>query len=54
MVPEFDKVAFSLQPGQLSDVVKTQYGYHIIKVVDKKPASTKTLAEVRPQIEDQL
>jgi peptidyl-prolyl cis-trans isomerase D len=54
MVPEFDKVAFSLEPGQVSDVVKTQYGYHIIKVVDKKPASTKTLAEVRPQIEDQL
>ncbi len=54
MVPEFDKVAFSLAPGQISDVVKTQYGYHIIKVVDKKPAATKTLAEVRPQIEDQL
>lgn len=54
MVPEFDKVAFSLEPGQVSDLVKTQYGYHIIKVVDKKPAATKTLAEVRPQIEDQL
>jgi peptidyl-prolyl cis-trans isomerase D len=54
MVPEFDQVAFTLQPGQLSDLVKTQYGYHIIKVVDKKPATTKTLAEVRSQIEDQL
>jgi peptidyl-prolyl cis-trans isomerase D len=54
MVPEFDKVAFSLQPGQISDLVKTQYGYHIIKLVDKKPATTKPFAEVRAQIEDQL
>ncbi len=54
MVPEFDNVAFSLQPGQLSDLVKTQYGYHIIKVVDRKAASTKPLSEVRAQIEDQL
>jgi peptidyl-prolyl cis-trans isomerase D len=54
MVPEFDKAAFSLPIGQLSDLVKSNYGYHIIKVVDRKPASTKTLAEVRSQIEDQL
>ena len=54
MVPEFDKVAFSLQPGQISDVVKTQFGYHIIKVVEKKPASKRSLDEVKAQIEDQL
>src|SRR5215471_3893164 len=54
MVPEFDKVAFTLQPGQVSDVVKSQFGYHIIKVTDKRAAATKTLAEVRGQIEDQL
>jgi peptidyl-prolyl cis-trans isomerase D len=54
MVPEFDKVAFSLQPGQLSDVVKSQFGYHIIKVTGKKAAETKTLEQVRSQIEDQL
>src|SRR4029079_17395724 len=54
MVPEFDKVAFSLKPGEISDLVKSQYGYHIIKVTDKKPATTKTLDEVRAQIEDQI
>jgi peptidyl-prolyl cis-trans isomerase D len=54
MVAEFDKVAFALPPGQISDLVKSQFGYHIIKVTDKRPATTKTLAEVRTQIEDQL
>jgi peptidyl-prolyl cis-trans isomerase D len=55
MVPEFDKVAFSLKPGEMTDEpVKSQFGYHIIKVVDKRPAAQKTLAEVRGQIEDQL
>jgi peptidyl-prolyl cis-trans isomerase D len=54
MVPEFDKAAFELPIGQLSDLVKTSYGYHIIKVTDRKPAAQRTLAEVRAQIEDQL
>jgi peptidyl-prolyl cis-trans isomerase D len=54
MVPEFDTAVFAMQPGQISDLVKTQYGYHIIKLVDKKNATTRTLAEVRQQITDQL
>lgn len=54
MVPEFDQVAFSLEPGAISDVVKTQFGYHIIKLVDKKAATTRPLADVRQQLQDQL
>ncbi len=54
MVPEFDQVVFAMPPGTTSDVVKTQYGYHIIKLVDKKNATTRPLAEVRQQLTDQL
>jgi peptidyl-prolyl cis-trans isomerase D len=54
MVPEFENVAFTLQPGQVSDLVKSQFGFHIIKVIDKRPGSTRSLDEVRPQIQEQL
>ena len=55
MVPEFDEGAFALQqPGQISDLVKTQYGFHIIKLVERKPGSTRSLDEVRQQLTDQL
>ncbi len=54
MVAEFDQAAFAIQPGEISGPVKTQYGYHIIKLVDKKAATTKTLAEVRQQLNERL
>src|SRR3954470_14170771 len=54
MVSEFDEAVFAMQPGQISDLVKTQYGYHIIKLVEKKEGTTRTLADVRQQISDQL
>jgi peptidyl-prolyl cis-trans isomerase D len=49
-VPEFEKAAFSLQPGQVSDLVKTQYGFHIIKVLEKETAHTKPFDEVKDSI----
>jgi peptidyl-prolyl cis-trans isomerase D len=49
-VPEFDKAAFSLAPGQTSDVIKTQFGYHILQVEDKKTAHERPLEEVKAEI----
>jgi peptidyl-prolyl cis-trans isomerase D len=54
MVPEFDAAVFAMEPGQVSDPIKTQFGYHIIKLVDKKPATSRSLADVRQQLNDQL
>ncbi len=55
MVPEFDEGAFALkQPGEISDLIKTQYGFHIIKLVERKPGLTRSLDEVRQQLTDQL
>jgi peptidyl-prolyl cis-trans isomerase C len=52
MVPEFANVAFKLDKGQLSDPVKTQFGWHIIKVEDKRIKPTPTFEQVKPQIEN--
>src|SRR5204863_4078280 len=54
MVAEVDDAAFTMQPGQISDLVKSQFGYHIIKATDKKAATPRTPAETRPQLPDQL
>jgi peptidyl-prolyl cis-trans isomerase C len=51
MPPAFDEVVFRLGVGQVSDVVSTDYGYHLFKVLDRKPARKKDFAEVRGQVE---
>lgn len=49
-VPEFEKAAFSLPKGEVSDLIKTQYGFHIIKILDKETAHTKPFDEVKDSI----
>jgi peptidyl-prolyl cis-trans isomerase D len=53
-VPEFEKAAFSLGKGQTSGLVKSSYGFHIIRVEDKQEAHLKTLAEVKNEIEEKV
>ncbi|MBX7147688.1 peptidyl-prolyl cis-trans isomerase [bacterium] len=47
---EFDEACFKLAPGELSPVIKSPYGYHIFKLIDKRPEHTKTLDEVKNRI----
>ncbi len=54
MVPEFEDVAFSIEQGKISNPVKTQFGYHIIKVQYKKEAGISTLEEARDQVVQQV
>jgi parvulin-like peptidyl-prolyl isomerase len=54
MPPQFDTVAFSLGPGQISDVVTTDYGFHIFKLLERRPARKRDLATVRAEVERRL
>lgn len=54
MVPEFEEAAFKLKTGEVSGIVKTKFGYHIIKALDRKEAGQKGFDEVRDEIEKGL
>jgi peptidyl-prolyl cis-trans isomerase D len=54
MVPEFEAAAFAMKPGEVSNLVKTQFGFHIIKVAETQPEVVRPVAEVRDEIADQL
>jgi peptidyl-prolyl cis-trans isomerase SurA len=54
MVPAFEKVAFNLQPGDVSDPVRTGVGWHVLKLEERRAVGLLPLAELKPQIEDKL
>jgi len=54
MIPEFEKVVFGMKEGEISGIVKTQFGYHIIKLTGKRPAGIPPFADVKEQIKAKL
>lgn len=54
MVPEFNEEVFSMKVGTISEPVKTQFGYHVIYLEDKKESKTRSFTEVKPFIEQRL
>lgn len=54
MPPAFDEVVFKLAIGQVSDVVTTEYGFHLFKVLERKPPQKRELADVRSEVEAKL
>jgi peptidyl-prolyl cis-trans isomerase C len=54
MVPAFDQAAFAMKPGQISDIVTTQFGYHIIKVTERRPPASVPFEQVSDRIKEYL
>jgi peptidylprolyl isomerase/peptidyl-prolyl cis-trans isomerase C len=54
LVPEFEKKAFEMKTGEISDPVKTQFGWHVIKLEDKRKATVPSKDEAKPSIQNKL
>ena len=54
MVPEFEKAAFDMKPGEIRGPVKTSYGYHILRMIGRTPPGTRPFEEVRPSLAGDL
>ncbi len=54
VVPEFENACFELKMGDVSPIVHTQFGYHIIKLTDKKPETVRPFEEAKPMLENEL
>ena len=54
MAKPFEDAAFSLKPGEISDIVETRFGYHLIKVVEKRPETTIKYDTIKDRIKQQL
>lgn len=54
VVPEFESACFELKVGQVSPIIRTQFGYHIIKLTDKKPETVQSFEEAKPLIEGEI
>jgi parvulin-like peptidyl-prolyl isomerase len=54
MVDEFDEVVFAMQPGQTSDIFRTPFGFHIARLIDRRPAGLRPLPELKDDIEELL
>jgi peptidyl-prolyl cis-trans isomerase C len=54
MVKPFEEKAFALRPGEVSDIVETEFGYHLIKVIDKRPETTMSYEDIKGKLEEHL
>jgi len=54
MVPEFDKVAFSLKEGEVSDPVRTKFGWHVLKVEERRAVGVKSFDEMKDELRDKM